>query len=43
MNPVLDAMLTPARAPRGAKRDTLELIFKVAGGRLNRVQTVRTP
>ena len=36
MNPVLDAMLTPARAPRGAKRDTLDLIFKVAGGRLNR-------
>ena len=36
MNPVLDAMLTTARAPRGAKRETLDLIFKVAGGRLVR-------
>ena len=36
MNPVLDAMLTPARPPKGAKRDTLDLIAKVAGGRLAR-------
>lgn len=36
MNPVLDAMLTTARAPKGAKRDTLDLIAKVAGGRLAR-------
>jgi ATP-dependent DNA helicase RecG len=36
MNPVLDAMLTPARPPRGARRDTLDLILKVAGGRLTR-------
>jgi ATP-dependent DNA helicase RecG len=33
---VLDAMLTPARAPKGAKRDTLDLIAKVTGGRLVR-------
>ena len=33
---VLDAMLAPARAPKGAKKDTLDLIMKVAGGRLAR-------
>jgi len=32
----LAALLTPARPPKGAKRDTLDLIAKVAGGRLVR-------
>jgi ATP-dependent DNA helicase RecG len=36
MTSVLDAMLTPARPPRSAKRDTMDLIAKVAGGRLVR-------
>jgi ATP-dependent DNA helicase RecG len=36
VNPVLDAMLAPARPPKGAKRDTADLIAKVAGGRLAR-------
>ncbi len=31
-----EALLAPARAPKGAKRDTLDLIAKVAGGRLVR-------
>lgn len=31
-----EALLSPARAPRGARRDTFELIAKVAGGRLVR-------
>lgn len=30
------ALLAPARTPKGAKRDTLDLIAKVAGGRLVR-------
>ncbi len=33
---VLDAMLAPARPPKGAKKDTLNLIAKVAGGPLVR-------
>ncbi len=36
MHPVLDAMLTPARPPKGARRDTVDLIVKVAGGPLVR-------
>jgi len=31
-----EALLSPARAPRGARRDTFDLIAKVAGGRLVR-------
>ncbi|MEZ5996965.1 MAG: ATP-dependent DNA helicase RecG [Hyphomonadaceae bacterium] len=33
---VLDALLTPARAPKGARKETMDLIAKVAGGRLVR-------
>jgi ATP-dependent DNA helicase RecG len=33
---VQDALLTPARAPKGAKKETMDLIAKVAGGRLVR-------
>jgi ATP-dependent DNA helicase RecG len=31
-SPALAALLAPARAPKGAKRETMELIAKVAGG-----------
>ena len=30
------ALLAPARAPKGARKDTMDLIAKVAGGRLVR-------
>ncbi len=33
---LLGLFLTPARAPKGARKDTLDLIAKVAGGRLVR-------
>lgn len=33
---VLAALLAPARLPKGARRDTMDLIAKVAGGRLVR-------
>jgi ATP-dependent DNA helicase RecG len=33
---VQDAMLAPARLPKGARKDTMDLIGKVAGGRLVR-------
>ncbi len=34
--PALEALLSPARAPKGARRDVMDLIAKVAGGRLVR-------
>jgi ATP-dependent DNA helicase RecG len=33
---VLDALLAPARPPRGSRKETMDLIAKVAGGRLAR-------
>jgi ATP-dependent DNA helicase RecG len=36
ISPLLSAFLAPARAPKGARRETMELIAKVAGGPLVR-------
>jgi RecG-like helicase len=36
ISPPLSAFLAPARAPKGARRETMDLIAKVAGGALVR-------